>query len=109
MIVQNTQVALQKWAAHHRGRFEVPMIGITGSNGKTIVKEWLATVMDRHFSIVKSPKSYNSQIGVPISVLQISDQSELALIEAGISVPGEMEKLEKVIQPDYGTTYCIGQ
>ena len=75
------------------------MVGITGSNGKTIVKEWLAQLLTPDFTVCKSPKSYNSQIGVPLSVWQLAETHTLGLFEAGISGPGDMANLEKVIQP----------
>jgi UDP-N-acetylmuramyl pentapeptide synthase len=108
ILVDSVIDALQKLAAHHRKEFQVPVIGITGSNGKTIVKEWLNQLLDDHFSIVRSPKSYNSQIGVPLSVLNFNETHDLAIFEAGISRPGEMEKLEKIIQPSIGVFTNIG-
>ena len=104
----DTTDALQKLAARHRGRFDIDVIGITGSNGKTIVKEWLYQLLQADKKIVRSPKSYNSQIGVPLSVWQMSANDELAIFEAGISLPGEMEKLEKIIQPTIGVLTNIG-
>lgn len=94
--------ALQKWAEFHRNKFTLPVIGITGSNGKTIVKEWLHQLLWKDFSIARSPKSYNSQIGVPLSVMQITGENNLGIFEAGISYPDEMEKLEKIIHPGIG-------
>lgn len=100
--VISPQKALQKWAAFHRSQFQIPIIGITGSNGKTIVKEWLNQLLWKDFSIVRSPKSYNSQIGAPLSVLQIKEENTLGIFEAGISLPYEMEVLEEIIQPEIG-------
>ena len=100
--------ALQQWAEYHRVEFNLPIIGITGSNGKTIVKEWLNQLLWKDFSIVRSPKSYNSQIGVPLSVLRISAENELGIFEAGISKPEEMERLERMIQPQIGVLTHIG-
>lgn len=94
--------ALQDWAKYHRNNFSLPIIGITGSNGKTIVKEWLNQLLWKDYSIVRSPKSYNSQIGVPLSVLQINEENTLGIFEAGISKPAEMGKLEEIIQPEIG-------
>ena len=94
--------ALQNWGKFHRKQFSLPVIGITGSNGKTIVKEWLNQLLWKDFSIVRSPKSYNSQIGVPLSVLQINQENDLGIFEAGISQPGEMENLEEIIRPEIG-------
>ena len=96
-------------AAYHRKQFNIPVIGITGSNGKTIVKEWLYQLLHADYNIVRSPKSYNSQIGVPLSVWQMNEQHTLAIFEAGISQPGEMEKLEKIIQPTIGVLTNIGE
>ena len=109
IVVNDTLEALQSLCAHHRKKFFIPVIGITGSNGKTVVKEWLYQLLREDKNIVRSPKSYNSQIGVPLSVWQINSDHQLALIEAGISKPGEMEKLEKVIQPSIGIFTNIGQ
>ena len=107
--VDDTQVALQRLAAHHRKAFDLPVIGITGSNGKTVVKEWLYQLLHARFNIVRSPKSYNSQIGVPLSVWQINEHHDLGLFEAGISQPDEMEKLERMIRPDIGILTNIGE
>ncbi|MGI8582596.1 MAG: bifunctional UDP-N-acetylmuramoyl-tripeptide:D-alanyl-D-alanine ligase/alanine racemase [Chitinophagaceae bacterium] len=109
ILVENVLHALHLLAIHHRITFTLPVIGITGSNGKTIVKEWLYQLLERDFNIVRSPKSYNSQIGVPLSVLQIDKQYTLALVEAGISQPGEMDKIEKIIQPTLGIFTNIGE
>lgn len=100
--------ALQAWAEHHREAFHFPVIGITGSNGKTIVKEWLNQLLWKDFSIVRSPKSYNSQIGAPLSVLQMNEENNLGIFEAGISQPGEMDKLEEIIKPEIGILTHIG-
>lgn len=108
IVVKNPLEALQTIAAKHRSRFSYPVIGITGSNGKTIVKEWLYHVLKDNYSIVRSPKSYNSQIGVALSVLEMSTDHSLAIFEAGISKPGEMEKLEKIILPTIGVFTGIG-
>lgn len=108
IFVENTRKALQELAAQHRQRFSIPVIGITGSNGKTIVKEWLFQLLRSDFSVVRSPKSYNSQIGVPLSVWEMQEQHDLALIEAGISLPGEMVRLEKIIRPRIGILTNIG-
>ena len=106
--VEDTQVALQSLASYHRHRFTYPVIGITGSNGKTIVKELLYQLLHNDYSIVRSPKSYNSQIGVPLSVWQMSDGNDLAIFEAGISEPGEMDRLQPIIDPDIGVFNYIG-
>ncbi len=109
IYVPDTMKALQQLAIYHRGRFSIPVIGITGSNGKTIVKEWLYQLLHEDFQIVRSPKSYNSQIGVPLSVWQMDEHHTLAIFEAGISQPEEMEKLEKIIQPGIGVLTNIGE
>ena len=109
ILVENVLQALHLLAIHHRNLFSLPVIGITGSNGKTIVKEWLYQLLQTDFNIVRSPKSYNSQIGVPLSVLQINKQHSLAIFEAGISRPGEMDKIEKMIQPTVGIFTNIGE
>ncbi|WP_207625782.1 bifunctional UDP-N-acetylmuramoyl-tripeptide:D-alanyl-D-alanine ligase/alanine racemase [Niastella populi] len=101
--------ALQTLVAHHRKQFSLPVIGITGSNGKTIVKEWLNQLLEDHYTIIRSPKSYNSQIGVPLSVWPLNEQHELAIFEAGISLPGEMEQLQKIIQPTIGIFTNVGE
>lgn len=106
--VENSILALQNVALNHRKKYNIPVIGITGSNGKTIVKEWLSTLLANKFKIVKSPKSYNSQIGVPLSVWQMNDSHTLGIFEAGISRPDEMENLEKVIKPTLGIFTNIG-
>jgi len=109
ILVNDTLQALQVLAIHHRKQFSIPVIGITGSNGKTIVKEWLNQLLEDQFSIVRSPKSYNSQIGVPLSVWQMNESHDLAIFEAGISQSGEMINLEKIIQPTIGVFTNIGE
>jgi alanine racemase len=100
--VPDVLASLQQLAAHHRSRFTIPVIGITGSNGKTIVKEWLYQLLQQDHNIVRSPRSYNSQVGVPLSVWQINEQHTLGIFEAGISTTGEMQQLAKIIQPGSG-------
>lgn len=102
LAVPDVLEALQQLTAHHRSRFSIPVIGITGSNGKTIVKEWLYQLLQKDFVIVRSPRSYNSQVGVPLSVWQLNEQHTLAIFEAGISTRNEMQRLEKIIQPTAG-------
>ena len=97
-----TLAALQQLIIHHRNRFSCPVIGITGSNGKTIVKEWLYQLLHEDHKIFRSPKSYNSQIGVPWNVWQMKEHHELGIFEAGISEQGEMLRLEKMIRPAIG-------
>jgi alanine racemase len=108
LIVQNTLEALQTLAARHRDRFTFPVIGITGSNGKTVVKEWLVQLLSPDYQIARSPKSYNSQIGVALSLWQVDRTADLAIIEAGISRPGEMAALQRMIRPDIAILTNIG-
>ena len=107
-VVENTLDALQKYAAYHRSLFKFPVVGLTGSNGKTIVKEWLNFLLSPDFNIIRSPKSYNSQVGVPLSVISINDKHNLGIFEAGISKMNEMEKLEAIIRPTIGIITNIG-
>jgi Alr-MurF fusion protein len=107
--VPNALLALQQLSAQHRKQFSIPVIGITGSNGKTIIKEWLYQLLHYNYNIVRSPKSYNSQIGVPLSVWQINQQHTLGIFEAGISMPDEMKNLEKIILPSIGIFTNIGE
>ena len=109
LVVKDTLKALQKLAAYHRKRFNIPVIGITGSNGKTIVKEFLYQLLHREFNIVRSPRSYNSQLGVPLSVWQMSEKNTLGIFEAGISQPDEMENLRPIIAPTIGIITNIGE
>lgn len=106
--VKNTLIALQALATAHRKQFNIEVIGLTGSNGKTIVKEWLYQLLNESKNIVRSPKSFNSQIGVPLSVWQIKEEHDLAIFEAGISEPGEMDHLQPIIQPTIGIFTNIG-
>lgn len=108
LVVENTLEALQKFAAFYRKKYTFPVIGITGSNGKTIVKEWLNFLLSPDYNIIRSPKSYNSQVGVPLSVIAINDQHNLGIFEAGISTDHEMDKLERIIQPTIGLLTNIG-
>lgn len=102
IVVTDTLSALQELSAHHRKQFEIPIIGITGSNGKTVVKEWLFQLLHQDKNITRSPKSYNSQVGVPLSVWLLDNKSELGVFEAGISKIDEMRHLQKIINPDIG-------
>jgi alanine racemase len=106
--VNDVLVALQIIATHHRAQFTYPVIGITGSNGKTIVKEWLNQLLANRYHIIRSPRSYNSQIGVPLSVWEMEKKHQLAIFEAGISQKGEMEVLANMIQPTIGILTSIG-
>jgi len=107
--VNDTLVALQSLAAAHRATFHIPVIGITGSNGKTVIKEWLYQLLHTDFRIIRSPRSYNSQIGVPLSVWALSDNTELGIFEAGISEMHEMELLQPIIQPTIGIFTNLGE
>lgn len=109
IVVEDTLKALQKIAAYHRKKFDIPVIGITGSNGKTIIKEWLYQILSPELSVIRSPKSYNSQIGVPLSVWQLDETHQLGIFEAGISRPNEMQKLEEIIRPKIGIFANIGE
>ena len=108
LVVEDALLALQQLAAYKRSSYHGPVIGITGSNGKTVVKEWLYQLLKDDYCITRSPKSYNSQIGVPLSVWQLSDKTELAIFEAGISEIGEMQRLQPIIQPTIGVITYIG-
>lgn len=107
--VENTLVALQTLAGRHRASFQIPIIGITGSNGKTVVKEWLYQLLHSDFNITRSPRSFNSQIGVPLSVWALNENTELGIFEAGISKPGEMQLLEPIIRPTIGIFTNLGE
>jgi alanine racemase len=109
LSVNDTLKALQQLAAHHRKRFSIPVIGITGSNGKTVVKEFLYQLLHNRFNIVRSPRSYNSQLGVPLSVWQMDEKHTLGIFEAGISQPDEMERLRAIIAPTIGILTGIGE
>lgn len=108
LLVPNTLAALQRLAERHRDEFYIPVVGITGSNGKTMVKEWLYQLLLPSQKIVRSPRSYNSQIGVPLSVWLLNEQTEIGLFEAGISQPGEMRALHDIIQPTIGVLTTLG-
>lgn len=107
--VDDVLASLQRLAAHHRAQFSYPVVGITGSNGKTIVKDWIVQLLSPDRRLVSSPKSYNSQIGVPLSVWQMEAGHEMAVFEAGISETGEMARLQKIIQPTIGIFTNVGQ
>jgi anti-anti-sigma factor len=108
ILVNDSLKALQALAQYHRSLFKIPVIGITGSNGKTLVKEWLTIFLSTQWTVCKSPKSYNSQIGVPLSVLELQQNHQLAIFEAGISQPHEMDILESIIQPTEGILTHMG-
>ena len=109
LIVDDVLAALHQLAIHHRKRFDIPVIGITGSNGKTTVKELLYQLLRSEFNIVRSPRSYNSQLGVPLSIWQMDSKHTLGIIEAGISQPNEMRKLCHIISPVIGVITNIGE
>jgi len=109
VLVSNTFHALHQFAAQHRRRFMTPVIAITGSNGKTVVKEWIFQAIHHEKNIVRSPRSYNSQVGVPLSVCLLDNPHDLAIFEAGISQPGEMERLQTIIAPDIGIFTHLGE
>ena len=106
--VENAVAALQLLAAHWRAQFRGTVVGITGSNGKTVIKEWIAEELPAGVKFYRSPKSYNSQLGVPLSVLMLEGDEQLAIFEAGISEPGEMERLERIIRPDVAIFTSLG-
>ena len=106
--VESSLVALQRLAERHREEYDIPIVGITGSNGKTIVKEWLYQLLSPELKVTRSPRSYNSQIGVPLSVWLLNEQSQVGVFEAGISEPGEMQALRGIIQPDIAVLTFIG-
>ena len=106
--VPNPLKSLQRLAEKYRARFDVPVVGITGSNGKTIVKEWIYQLLSPERIITRSPRSYNSQIGVPLSVWLMNEHTELGVFEAGISEMGEMEALQSIIRPTIGILTNIG-
>ncbi len=108
LVVVNTCKALQKLAERHRQEFNIPVVGITGSNGKTIVKEWLYQLLSPQYNVTRSPRSYNSQIGVPLSVWLLNEETQVGVFEAGISQPGEMRALRDMIQPTIAVLTNIG-
>ncbi len=108
LVVPSPLEALQRLAERHRDEFDCPVVGITGSNGKTMVKEWLYQVLSPDYCVTRSPKSYNSQIGVPLSVWLLNEHTDVALFEAGISQPGEMQPLADIIQPTIGVFTSLG-
>ncbi|MBN2485006.1 MAG: bifunctional UDP-N-acetylmuramoyl-tripeptide:D-alanyl-D-alanine ligase/alanine racemase [Bacteroidales bacterium] len=109
ILVKDTIAAFQSLAAHHRSLFKVPIVAITGSNGKTIVKEWLSACLAQKILVTRSPKSYNSQLGVPLSVWLLNNNSQMGIFEAGISKCGEMQHLEAILHPDHGLFTNIGE
>jgi alanine racemase len=108
ILTKNSVEALQLFASYKRKSFKSPVIAVTGSAGKTVVKEWLSDILGLETSVIRSPKSYNSQIGVPLSVWKLDAKYKMGIFEAGISMPGEMDKLQKIIDPDIGVITNIG-
>ena len=108
IVVEDALSALQLLAKHHRNRFKCPIIAITGSNGKTTVKEWLGHILSKKFNVVRSPKSYNSKLGVALSLLELTSSTEAAIIEVGIAGHGEMGEMEKIIRPTHGILTHFG-
>ncbi len=108
LVVRSPLQALQDLAAYHRSKLNIPVIAITGSNGKTTVKEWLYQLLSPDYNVCRSPRSYNSQVGVPLSVWMVNRHNDLAIIEAGISQPGEMERLERIVKPTIGVMTNLG-
>ena len=108
LFVPDTLQALQDLAAEHRSKFSIPIIGITGSNGKTLVKEWLYQLLAPNFTVTRSPRSYNSQTGVPLSVWGLWEKTEIGIFEAAISERNEMARLERIIKPTIGIFTCLG-
>ncbi len=109
VISENSLEALHKLAAWKRNNYHGRIISVTGSNGKTIIKEWLSDILGKHENVIRSPRSYNSQVGVPLSLWNLSNEYDTAVIEAGMSMPGEIAKLEKIIKPDIGIFSHIGE
>ena len=108
IIVKNSLEALHSLAKAHRERFQIPIIGITGSNGKTTLKEWLSILLRPHFNLCKNPKSYNSKLGLPLSILQLNQSHDLGIFETGISQVGEMSILCDILQPSHAILTNIG-
>ena len=108
IVVDDTLAALKSIAANYRSTFKFPVLGITGSNGKTLVKEWIYQILQSFGTITRSPKSYNSQVGVPLSVLMANETADIGVFEAGISTPNEMQKLESILNPEIGIFANIG-
>ena len=108
LVVKSPLKALQRLAERHRDEFSCPVIGVTGSNGKTLVKEWLHALLSPDYVVTRSPRSYNSQIGVPLSVWLLNAHTQMGVFEAGVSRPGEMAALRNIIQPTIGVFTCLG-
>lgn len=106
--VKNTLIGLQIFAKWYRSQFHIPIIGITGSNGKTVTKEWIYQCLEKYTNVTRNPKSFNSQVGVPLSVSLLNNDSQVGIFEAGISKPNEMKMLQRIIQPTIGVFTNIG-
>lgn len=109
LLVENTILALQSWATFHRKKFKIPILAITGSYGKTIIKEWIYHLIKKEYKVIRSPKSFNSQLGTALSLLLIDDNHEIAIIETGISAPGEMDKLKEMVNPTHSILSSVGK
>ena len=109
LVTPDSLIALQRLAERHREKFDLPIVAVTGSNGKTIVKEWLYQLLCQDYRVERSPKSYNSQIGVPLSIWLLDQQTQIGIFEAGISQPLEMQRLQDIIQPTIGVITNIGE
>ena len=108
LIVNNSLAALQAWATYHRSKFDIPILSITGSYGKTIIKEWIYFLIQKKMNVLRSPKSYNSQFGAALTLLSIQNKHHLAIIETGISLPGEMNIMKKMINPTHVILSTVG-
>ncbi len=108
IVVENTYSSLQALAKHHRNCFSCPVVAITGSNGKTTVKEWLSHLLGEQFNVARSPKSYNSRLGVAVSLLELTENTDVAIIEVGVPGKGEMRQLKEMIQPTHGILTSFG-
>ena len=109
LVVENTLAALQKWANFHRKTFKIPVLSVTGSYGKTVIKEWINFIAQEKINVLRSPKSYNSQFGAALTLLSLTKYHELAIIETGISMPGEMDLMKKMIEPSHVILSNIGK
>ena len=107
--MENTLAALQKWANFHRKTFKIPVLSVTGSYGKTVIKEWINFIAQEKINVLRSPKSYNSQFGAALTLLSLTKYHELAIIETGISMPGEMDLMKKMIEPSHVILSNIGR
>ena len=109
IVVENTLEMLQKLAAYHRSRFDIPVVGITGTNGKTTTKELIATVLSKKYDLVATRGNYNNHFGVPLTLLRINEKTQMAVVEMGASAPGEIAGLTRIVQPTCGLITCVGK